>query len=159
MKSIMVLGILSLAIWGGMRIYSDITFGIDCGGHLKRAADANSIDLAKQELATATAYLEHNQMTTGYTSTFYNDPSEDVGFWYKNLKTSLDQLEKEPATASELEKSNLLLKLRQTLLDVSSSSESVTMPSGIYIFPDNFVYACWGWCSLIAIVAGFLIRD
>ncbi|HEY1218053.1 MAG: hypothetical protein ABSE42_06030 [Bryobacteraceae bacterium] len=149
-------GLVSLPIWAGVRIVASIRYGIDCGGHLKRAADANNIELAKQELAVATSYLERHGMTAGYTSVLYNEPSEDVGFWYKNLDMSLQELEKEPATASELEKSNLLLKLRQTLLDTSSGTESVTEPSGISIFPHNAAYAWWVWISLLAVVVGFI---
>lgn len=134
-------GIISFLIWGSVRIVADIRFGIDCEGHLKRAADANSIELAKQELAVATGYLERHGMTAGYTSVLYNEPSEDVGFWFRNLRASLQRLDREPATASELEKSNLLIKLRETLLDVTSSGETVTEPSGISIFPHNALYA------------------
>jgi len=49
-----------------------------------------------------------------------------------------------------------LLKLRQTLLDTSSGTESVTEPSGISIFPHNVAYAWWAWISLAAVVAGFI---
>jgi hypothetical protein len=149
-------GIISFLIWGSVRIVADIRFGIDCEGHLKRAADANSIELARQELAVATGYLERHGMTAGYTSVLYNEPSEDVGFWFRNLRASLQRLDREPATASELEKSNLLLKLRETLLDVTSSGETVTEPSGISIFPHNAFYAWWGWISLPAAITGFL---
>ncbi|MGB7762916.1 MAG: hypothetical protein WBL61_23985 [Bryobacteraceae bacterium] len=151
----LVVGLISLPIWGGVRIVASIRYGIDCGRQ-KRAADANNIELAKQELAVATSYLERHRMMAGYTSVLYNEPSEDVGFWYKNLDMSLQELEREPATASELEKSNLLLKLRQTLLDTSSGTESVTEPSGISIFAHNVAYAAWAWISLLAVVAGFI---
>jgi hypothetical protein len=156
MKILTVIAIVSLFAWLSTRIYANIKFGIDCDGHLKRAADANSIELATQELTVVITYLEQHQMTTGYTSIFYNEPDEDVGFWYTNLKVSLQGLEREPPTAAELEKSNILLKLRQTLLDVSASSESVTEPSGISIFPRNVQYAYWAWGSLVAFIV-FLI--
>lgn len=37
-------------------------------GFLKRAADANTIELANQELTKALDYLEANNLTSGYTS-------------------------------------------------------------------------------------------
>src|SRR5581483_461506 len=96
----------------GYRCYKDIVFTQNCGGYLKRAADANSVDLAKGELRKSLAYIEANNLTSGYTSILYNTPDEDVGFWYTNLSTSLKDLETMSPTASDLEKSNMLLKLR-----------------------------------------------
>jgi hypothetical protein len=144
--------------WAGARIYCDINFGIDCEGHLKRAADANTIELAKQELAVSLNYLERNGITSGYTSVLYNTPDEDVGFWHKNLNASLGELESVKPDATQLERSNLLLKLRETLLDHGSNGEHVTAPDGISIFPNNVGYA-W-WCAIglvLGIIGAYLI--
>ncbi len=115
-----------------------VSFDIYCTGRLKRAADANTVELAKEELTAATSYLESRKMTTGYTSVIYQTPDEDVGFWYKNLKASLEELQKVAPNATPLEKSNLLIKLRETILD-HHGSESVTEPEGISRFPFNSV--------------------
>ena len=68
-----------LAVFG-VCILRGINFNVECKGHLKRAADANTIELAKQELDIALSYLEREGMTEGYTSVLYKTPDEDVGF-------------------------------------------------------------------------------
>ena len=40
-------------LWGAERCYYGIAFNVDCGEHIKRAADANTVDLAIRELETA----------------------------------------------------------------------------------------------------------
>ena len=145
--------LIPLLLWMGIRIYRNISFDIDCGGHIKRAADANTVELATQEMKVVIGHLERNGMTTGYTSILYRTPNEDVGFWYTNLKSSLDELEKVKPEASQLERSNLLLKLRQTLLDHSGNQgEAVTKPSGISLFPNNVGYVLFGIIGLIAAI-------
>ncbi|TSC58114.1 MAG: hypothetical protein Greene041619_803 [Candidatus Peregrinibacteria bacterium Greene0416_19] len=145
---------LPFGVWTVARSVSAILYERDCGGHLKRAADANTIELADQELAIAVRYLEANRMTEGYTSIVYTVPSEDVGFWYRNLKASLEELRKIPSDASQLEKSNVLLKLRQTLLDHKGSGEEVTNPVGISVFPHNTLYMIWAVVGLILFIVG-----
>src|ERR1035437_6788024 len=103
-------------LWSGVRIYRNVCFGIDCGGHMERAGSANSVELARQELETVVKYAEKHHMRSGYTSVFYNTPNEDVGFWYTNMKASLDELRKVNNESTPLEKSNLLIKLRESLL-------------------------------------------
>ena len=83
-----------LIAWGVIAAYSAITFNINCAGHLKRAADASTIELAQSELEFALTYLEKKEMTSGSTALFWTTPSLDVGFWYKNLKASHDELTK-----------------------------------------------------------------
>lgn len=134
-----------LVIWLTIVGFRTVMFNRDCGGHLKRAADANTIQLAIQELKVSVKYIEDNGMTSGYTSVFYNTPDEDLGFWYVNLKSSLEELEKVKPETSQLERSNLLLKLRQTLLDHSGKDgETVTKPAGISRYPSNSGFA-WGF--------------
>lgn len=138
--------------WGGVRIYKSIVFEINCEGHLKRAADANTIKLAQKELEVAIAYMEEKNYTEGYTSILYRTPDEDVGFWYQNISASLKELEEVNPDATQLEKSNLLMKLRETLLDQGESDVEVTVPQGISIFPFNGTYCFWGCVSWILCV-------
>ena len=145
---------LSFIVWSGVRIYNRVDYNIECGGHLKRAADANTVDLAKQELQTALAYIESHNMTSGYTSVLYKTPSEDVGFWYSNLMASFNELAYVKKDASQLETSNLLMKLRETILDQGKEGSSVTEPDGISIYPNNTTYAIWGWLSFVFFIAG-----
>lgn len=129
--------ILPLAGIGGLAVYWDVSFNNKCGGRLKRAADANTVEMAKEELGAAVTYLESNQMTEGYTSIIYRTPDEDIGFWYKNLKASLGELDKVSSETPQMERTNVLMKLRETLLD----KDSITKPPGIEKAPYNTLMA------------------
>lgn len=145
-----LIGLIFFIIWGGTKIYSNITFDRNCGGHLKRAADANTVELATQEMELAVSYLEKKEMTSGYTSILFNTPDEDIGFWYSNLKSSLGELRLVKPDADQLVKSNVLMKLRETLMD----GGRITRPNGIEIFPYNILFLLWGIGSAIVAVVG-----
>lgn len=152
MKAILtILTIISVLLIGGIAV-NKVSFNNGCGGHLKRAADANTIDMAKEELKTALDYMEEHDMTHGYTSVFYNTPDEDVKFWYNNVKSSYNELLSLDSTVTHLEKSNMLIKLRETLLDHGDKGESITCPDGISRFPNNGAWA-FGWLIIIATIA------
>ena len=138
-----------LLSWMGVRGYNAITFNQDISGHLKRAADANTIELATKEMETALGSIEQRGLTSGYTSILYKTPDEDINFWYSNLSDSLSELKTVNPNASQLEKSNVLMKLRETLLDSGEKSTSITCPSGISVYPYNTAFCIWGWLSLI----------
>lgn len=121
----------------GTYIGMGIVFNVNCSGHLKRAADANTIEIAKTELDIALEYLEQEGLTEGYTSVLYKTPDEDISFWYSNLKAASVELGNISADASTLETSNALMKLRETLLDKGEKSEHITAPAGISRYPYN----------------------
>lgn len=125
------------------RIVADYNFSIDCSGHMKRAADANTIELAIQELTTVIKYCDNNDLTKGTVSIFLHQPKNDIGFWYTNIKSSLDQLKQVTSQTSQLEKTNMLIKLRETLLDNGKEGVCVTHPEGISIYPNNVLYFVW----------------
>jgi hypothetical protein len=157
---ISILLMLMLPAWSTVRIVKGVQADRAYLGYLKRAADANTIELAKQELGRAVSYLQEHNMTSGYTSVFYTTPDEDVGFWFNNLNQSLNELNKLSSTATELEKSNTLMKLRQTLLDHKESGEEITSPDGISVFPNNVLWASlFGFCilSFVAGLAGLIM--
>ncbi len=129
------------------RIVSYINFDRNCEGYLKRAADSNTIDLAANNLKIALKYMEDNNLTSGFTSVFYRTPDEDIGFWYTNVKASLQELNSVGPESTQLERSNILMKLRETLLDQGQST-SVTAPAGISIYPINTIFFLWGLLSL-----------
>lgn len=121
-----------------------VSFDRECGGRLKRAADANTVEVARREIGAALAYLERENMTQGYTSVLYRTPDEDVGFWYSNLKAAQGELDAVGEGATKLEKSNVLMKLRETILDQSSDGKTVvTKPDGISVFPSNLAFGIW----------------
>lgn len=134
-----------------------IHFDQECKGYLKRASDANTVDIAKQELSKTINYLEKNNLTTGYTSVFFNTPDEDISFWYNNLKSSELELSKVNDSTSSLEKTNLLMKLRETLLDNGEKKDTITIPDGLWRYPNNLAYGIIFWISLFSLIIGIIL--
>lgn len=137
-KFIGALLIVPLLILAGFRIKDVLTYRWNCEQHLARAANANTVETAAEELGTALAYIEKERWTEGYTSLFVDTPDNDVGYWYRNIQSSLTELKSLAEGTTPLEKSNLLLKLRETLLD---DDGKVTAPKGISAHPNNKTYA------------------
>jgi len=156
-----LLATVALISVGATEIVMSISFDRQIGGHLKRAADANTIELALSEMNTAVTKMEEKGLTSGYTSIVYRTPDEDIGFWYKNLKASRDELASLPtATTTPLERSNMLIKLRETLLDQGKSGVSVTAPEGISRYPNNGILLLLLVVTLIAtVVSWFSLLD
>lgn len=149
---------LPLIIWFTVRVVKDVVFDINCSDRLKRAADANTVELATQEMEAVVSFLEANQLTAGYTSILYRTPDEDVGFWYTNLNSALSELKNVKPEATQLEKTNVLMKLRETILDSGESGVKITVPSGMSIFPHNVIYLLMAIItSVVAIVGACLI--
>lgn len=143
-----VLMLVSMVIFG-FRIVKKVELKQNVSGYLKRAADANTIDLAHQELTKAITFLEANEMTSGYTSILWQTPDEDISFWYQNLKASQTELANLKSD-SALERTNVLIKLRETLLDTGEKTR-VTVPKGLSVYPNNKV---WALLMLVAIICG-----
>lgn len=153
-----VLAIFALAVFG-IAIKNSISLKQNCTGYLERAANASTVETAKEQLQKGIKYLEENNITSGYTSIFYQTPDEDIEYWYKNLKSSESELMKVDNTTSSLEKTNLLMKLRETLLDHNKNGDSLTAPNGLSRYPNNQL-----WCvlfsvsSLIIVVLGIITK-
>ena len=143
---IISVGILSVSMIKGKLLEQN------CTGYLMRAADANTVETAKGELQKVIVYLEEHELTRGNTSVFFNSPKNDIGFWYKNLKESEKELSKIDSTTSSLEKTNVLMKLRETLIDNGESGDEVTMPEGLSKYPNNIL-----WYILNALSGLFLL--
>lgn len=132
-----------------------IQFDSNCGDYLKLAADANDIDTAEKRLTTAITYLEDNGITSGHIKVFIYYPKNDIGMWYENLKTAQTQLQEMQGTEyTELEQSNMLMKLRETILD---DDGTLTHPEGISMH-DNYALmfflntVLWAPCMFFGIV-------
>jgi len=139
--------------WGTVRIVKYVQFSLECEAYLKRAADANTVELAKEELAKAIDYAEKNNLTEGIVSIFLKNPANDIEFWYHNIKSAYDELENVPEDASQLEKTNVLMKLRESLTDRDSNGGTkVIYPFGITIYPNNVLY--FWWCILSSVIGG-----
>lgn len=132
-----------------MRISKGVELKQNVTGYLTRAANANTIELAHEELTKSINYLEANNLTSGYTSILWQTPDEDIDFWYRNLKASQGELQN-LKSESALEKTNVLLKLRETLL--TGDSGKVIVPEGLAVFPHNKL---WAGLMLVAMVACF----
>jgi len=139
-----VLIILSLIV-PTVLIVKSIHFDQNCGGYLKQAADANTPELAIERLNLAIAYIEANHLTDGYTSLVWKTEDENVGFWYKNIVACRDEL-MECLECSQLEKTNVLMKVREALTDNGDSGTQLTIPNGISKYPNN-----WLWAILLTI--------
>lgn len=148
---LIIFTILALSVFG-IIIVKSISLKQNCTGYLKRAADANTIEIARVELAKAISYLEENNLTSGYTSVLYKTPDEDIEFWYNNLKSSQNELLKVTENTSSLEKSNLLMKLRETLIDNGKDGETLTVPNGLSRYPNNLLWGLLMWTSLIFLI-------
>ena len=146
--------IVAISIFG-VRISKNIEIKQNLTGYIKRASIANTIDLAKTELKIAVTYLEEKNLTSGYTSILWKTPDEDVSFWYKNLRESLTELEN-LKSESALEKSNVLLKLRESLLS-SGKSSSVIVPEGLSVYPNNKLWAFLSLLALILALVGMIL--
>lgn len=133
--------------WSTVRIVKAMQFDMNCTQYIKRAADASTIDFAKEELGKAISYAERNSLTEGIVSIFFHQPKNDLGYWYNNMTEAYAELENLPEDATSLEKTNVLMKLRESLTDDKESGVSVTMPDGISIYPNNILFFWWGLLS------------
>ena len=156
-KTFLILAIICTIVfgsWATVRIVKTVQFDFDCGAYLKRAANANTVELAKEELKKAIDYVEDKELTEGIVSLFLKNPANDIGFWYQNMKSAYDELENLPENSSSLEKTNVLMKLRESLTDSgdSNGTTNVITPSGITVYPDNMLYFIWGFLSCVATI-------
>lgn len=157
MKTLLTLAAISALLFSGwlaIRVVKSISFRQECSGHLRRASNANTVEIAAKELERAVDYIEHNNLTTGYTSVLWRTPDEDIGYWSENIKASLQELRSIAPGTSQLEKTNVLMKLRETLTDQGEKGTSVTVPDGLAIYPHNAVFALWatltgGFCCIV----------
>lgn len=170
---LLLIGIIGLAIYGGIFVVNKITFSRDVGGHLKRAADANSITLASSELKIALGGIdargycpEVKRVTTPeelpqdcYTSAIYNTPDEDVAFWRYNIQTAYKELQALPADTDTLTKTNALMKLRETLVDHGEAGTKITLPDGISRYPHNLgLGLLFTLSGILALIGGLGIK-
>ncbi len=158
-RTVLIFAIIATLIfcaWATTRIVKNVQFELGCSQYIKRAADANTVELAKKELAKAISYAEENNLTEGVVSVFLHQPKNDVGYWYKNMTEAYAELESLPEDTTSLEKTNVLMKLRESLTDSSKSKVTVTVPDGISIYPANVLYFWWGMLSLIAMLVLWL---
>jgi hypothetical protein len=139
-------------------IVRGVVFNQNCGGYLEQAANANSVELALERLNIAIEYVEEHDMTDGYTSVLWKTESDNIGYWYRNLKTCQEELEA-CVNSSQLEKTNVLLKVRESLTDVGEKGTVLNKPDGISRYPNNTLFGILNWVSLLMFIVGCAIFD
>jgi hypothetical protein len=140
-----------------LAIFWSVQFSTSIGGHMELAAHANSIEMAQSEMQKVVDTMELKGLTKGTTKIIFNYPEYSIDFWYNNMKSSLEQLKSLKPNTSELEKSNTLIKLRETLIKHGEKSDYVNVPEGISIFPYNVLFCIVGWIAGILAILGLII--
>lgn len=120
----------------GYHSYLEYKFNYGCGDYLKLAADANSIQLARQHVDTALNYVRAHELTSGNTAVFFPSPQTDVGLWYRNLQEVEKDLHTFPANSTKTDENTALVKLRESLVDHVRGGDVVTVPPDIGIHPN-----------------------
>ena len=119
-----------------------LIFDINCESYLKSAADAPTVELAATELDIAINWFTEHYPTEGYSCFIFKKRDQDVGNWYRRLVAARSDLDTITEDSSGLERSNMLMKLRETLLDGSNTGDKVTLPLNIAIFPHQWLWSC-----------------
>ena len=142
---------------------SDITFDQEVESHLKAAADAQEVPLAQQELNIAITYLEGHGLTSGHTGIIYDTRATDIGYWYTNLKGCQHELSLITPETTALERSNVLMRLRSSLLDHGSEGEHVTLPEQVAIYPHQGLTIIGGFVAfllcILFVLGAMVMRD
>ena len=157
-KSVLILAIIATTIYVAVTIWFvtlKIEFSQNCTGYLQQAADANTIELAIDRLDKAIEYVELNGWTEGYTSILWKTEDENIGFWYENLKASRIELE-EALDASQMERTNVLMKLRETLIKTDGDGTYITYPMGLWKYPHNMEFAMLSWVINILVFGAWI---
>lgn len=142
---LLILGLVALCIEGAVLV-KNIQFKQQCAGYLKQAADASTPELALDRLDKALEYIEGHDLTEGYTSVLWKTEDENIGFWYQNLISCREELE-DSLDGDQLQKSNVLMRVRETLTDEGERGTTLTVPPGISRYPYNLI---WGILRLFS---------
>ena len=132
-------------------VVKSVKFTQECEGYLKQAADANTPEIALDRINKAVSYIEANSLTEGYTSILWRTEDENIGFWYENILACQKELEN-CIGSSQLEKTNVLMKVRESLTDNGEKGTILTIPNGISKYPNNTLWAILLWISILAII-------
>ena len=149
---VLILFTLLCCISPTVTIVRSIQFNQNCAGYLKQAADANNPELALERISVALDYIEANNLTDGYTSILWKTEDENVEFWYRNIVACKNEL-KACLGTSQLERKNVLMKVRESLTDEGEKGTVLTIPDGISRHPYNWLWAIINTISFIMLIA------
>lgn len=129
------------------QMYLRAQFDRGCMDHFHRAAVANTIEMADKELVEGLRYLDQHDLTAGNTAVFYQTPADDIGFWYQNLKSAEETLRRVSKDATQLERTNVLLKLKESI---------VSPPGDISVYPDQRTWSFVLGLFMLCFIVGFV---
>lgn len=129
-------------------IYLETNFKKNCSQYIELAARSTTVELAKENLVKAISFVEEHNLTSGNSSIFVKYPSNDIGFWYKNLVETYSSLEQLDGN-SALENSNVLMKLESLTIQTDKGQKAI-YPDNIYEYPNQIFLFWWG------ILSGFI---
>jgi hypothetical protein len=153
-----ILGIISLVLVSVVSIQFWYSFKTNCGDYLKLAGDAPTVERANEFLDKAISYLERENKTSGNSALIFHTPANDVGVWYGQLKAAKQIVEQvlnyqpkasEDPNLLQVNKSNALMKVRETVLDQGENGVSVTKPAHITWYPNQWGMTIWWWVTVI----------
>lgn len=155
--------ILVIAVSG----YLAYDFSRSCGDYLKLAGDAPNVEKADEFLGQALEYIEENNLTSGDSAIlFVKQPTNNLKIWYGQIKgakaTTESILKRKAASAdsvTQLEQDNALMKIREVVLDSSSSGTSVTTPAWISLYPNQRAMAAWWILSVVFLFIGWVAKE
>lgn len=141
---IFVLAAIAVEVLVGLKRI-DLTQNIT--SYIDMAASSSSVETAYDNLLIAVKNAEDRGLTDGYTSALWRTQEESIGEWYKNLKSSLSELEAvngRPAYESKL----VLDRVQSSLsrYEQYSNTQRYT-PAGLAFYPHNLL---WGLLRIIA---------
>lgn len=150
MRKIMLIIALLLTFYTITIIIIDIVliwrFKIHCEHFLKLAADAPTVELADKYLEKVVSYILKRNLTQGNTAYFIKTPENDLSLWSRqifeaaNLVRELTLKKKEGKEVTPLEESNVLMRIRQTILDEAGDRPIMTIPDYIHVYPNQHFF-------------------
>jgi hypothetical protein len=150
-----VLCIVGGLLLGTPPLVSHLRFDWECGQFLKRAADCSTPAACVEELDKAVGYMEANGLTAGNSGVFFKTPECDIAFWYKNISGARSAARDACAEGiTSLERSNVLIRVRETLLD---SGKEITLPPHASIYPNVLTMILCSVVGVIAVILGLII--
>ena len=135
--------------------FKDYRFERECAGYLNLAANANDPKLVIKYMDIAIEYIERNNLDKGNTTVIFNYPDRSLDYWYANLKEIQADVKALPDDVSQLERSNVLMKVRESLTDSDSQGGSrIILPPYIAYYPSQFFWSTMSWiCGIMSIVS------
>lgn len=149
------IGLIGFILWAGYRIAYGIEFDQGIENYISQAASSPNPAVAIERLDIAIKEIQTRHLTSGNTGVFFTYPNNDVGFWYQRLVDSRKILSDLPKSDSQLEISNTMMRVHESLTGSNKEGTYIRSPDGISIHPYNTGFFWWCTLSLIFMVIGF----